>query len=284
MSMIDFNCPECGNGLKLDIDDPSPPKSTRSLVIILGTVCACLALWAVVASFVAASRSNVIRTLRYQLYNAEKDTAQANHPSPTKPSTPPTPEPKPQPEPEREPPAPQEPPLYSENLPSSEAITAMDLDTRVKWARKPPAFPKEFRNPHELQQFASERERFRGELNDGLMKLQSSTVLEARSKEWWWPERHHTARIKEVRGLVVEVREKGVAESFFDMFADEPVDWLVLRLRDPNRKSTFTVYYPPRERARIVQLKKDELLECGPCIAISSGSYVPETYWSQFKP
>jgi len=66
VSIVEFNCPECRKGLKLDIEDP-PPGRYRVTAIVLGILSACLVVWCLIATVVSANRGRTIKSLDKQV-------------------------------------------------------------------------------------------------------------------------------------------------------------------------------------------------------------------------
>jgi uncharacterized membrane-anchored protein YhcB (DUF1043 family) len=74
MSLVEFDCPECGKPLRVNVEDsPSSQSLKKPILITIIAVGGIAILWAIIATLVDSSHRRQLRASRYQLQDVKQN-------------------------------------------------------------------------------------------------------------------------------------------------------------------------------------------------------------------
>ena len=75
MSLVEFNCPECQNPLRIEVEDPPPARSPNlTQALIWFSVASCvLLLWSIVATAITSGRGTELRRVKQEIILVEQE-------------------------------------------------------------------------------------------------------------------------------------------------------------------------------------------------------------------
>lgn len=74
MSLVEFDCPECGKPLRIDVEDTKTSRQIKKPILTMFISVAAIAiLWSIIATLVSTSRGRELRVANYQLHDVKKN-------------------------------------------------------------------------------------------------------------------------------------------------------------------------------------------------------------------